>query len=143
MLLLSDDFISPAFTTAYPISMIAKSFAISSISNKLICIFCPFFSDVYCQYYSTSSTLCLTNFVNFPDHFCIIRETNVYKIRIVFFVFHRMSKVIIEILLTYTNHTATEHQHDQLPGFHFVNHLFSEIEKVMTTLITTLTICIF
>ena len=36
MLLLSDDFISPAFTTAYPISMIAKSFAISSISNKLI-----------------------------------------------------------------------------------------------------------
>lgn len=37
-LLLSEDFISPAFTTAYPISMIANNFAISSINNKLISI---------------------------------------------------------------------------------------------------------
>ena len=34
----SEDFISPAFTTAYPISMIANNFAISSINNKLISI---------------------------------------------------------------------------------------------------------
>ena len=32
-------FISPAFTTAYPINIITKSFMISSINNKLICIF--------------------------------------------------------------------------------------------------------
>ena len=38
ILLLSDAFIRPAFTTAYPMSMITNSFTISCMSNKLICM---------------------------------------------------------------------------------------------------------
>ena len=57
---------------------------------------------------------------------CSVREANVYDVCIGIFIFRRLSKVIIKVFPTYTNHAATEHENNQFPFFHLVNHILSK-----------------
>ena len=61
--LLSDDFISPAFTTAYPISMIQKALQSLPLVINWSAYFVPSFLMSTVSNYSTPSTLCLIKFL--------------------------------------------------------------------------------